>query len=335
MDGLAQQIVDLTRVVTDTADAQPGKPVQIGVLPGFSPGLPATSTLTGSLVGPLSGTLSGVLNTLVDPVTLAVKFSVKKDGMPVAATDFQATPAIGVGASDPLSVAFLLKPPVGEDTTSTEPFHYQIEVSLTVTVEGVTANKTIAVPIDLPAIEIPALLLLGKHANFAVYDGDDAGSLFVMVRASSPLRDLGTVVATVNRLIGTIRTVQSVLDFGSNFIDALSLAATVIGTIPTVFFSIGSCDDLDDHGISFEDDASSLLLVGVKDTKVTLYSDEGFDKGGLDEEHSIFNADEVMVAGIGTGVGLKKIDTFSGLDWQTDPGDGMNDDTASVKWDGI
>ncbi len=344
MIALAQEIVDLTRIVTDAADAQPGKPVHVDVLPGFSPGLPATTTLNGvtlsgslvgTLAGTLTGTLSGVLSTLVDTITLQVKFALKKDGNLVQATDFTATPAIGVADSDPLNVAFLLKPPVGEDTTATEPFHYEIDVTLTVTVEGVTATKTIAIPVDVPAIPIPALLLLGKHANFAVYDGDDAGSLFVMVRASSPLRDLGTLVATVNRLMGLLGTVKTVLDVGSFFIDALGTAATLIGTVPTIYFSVGNAPDLDGDGLSFEGDASSLLLIGVKGTQVTLYNDEGFDKGGIDEEHTVFEVDEQVIAGIATGVGFKRVDTFAGLDWQTDPGDGMNDGASSVRFGGV
>nr|CBJ54385.1 protein of unknown function [Ralstonia solanacearum CFBP2957] len=36
MNDSAQQILNLTRVVTDAADAQFGKPVHIDVLPGFS-----------------------------------------------------------------------------------------------------------------------------------------------------------------------------------------------------------------------------------------------------------------------------------------------------------
>ncbi|PCE34426.1 hypothetical protein [Burkholderia ubonensis] len=346
MANLATQILDLTRVVTDADDAQPGKPVQISVLPGFSSSLPTTTTLngvtlSGALVGALpsslTGTITGVLNTLVDPVTLKVTYQVKKDGMPVATTDFTATPPIAVASvpSDPLNVAFLLKPPVGEDTSATEPSHYQIDVNLTVTVEGVSESKTITVPIDMPAIQIPALLLLGKHANFAAYDGDNPGSLFVMVRASSPLRELGEVVAALNRLMGLLKTVKSVLDVGSVFLDTLGYAATLIGTIPTIYFSVGNTPNLDGEGLSFEDDASALLLIGVKDTKVTLYSDGGFEKGGIDEEYSVFTVDEIAISGIPTGLGLIKIDTFVGLDWQTDKGDHMNDDTSSVRWGGI
>jgi hypothetical protein len=373
MDNVAQQLIDLTRVVTDAAGAAPGKPVHVDVLPGFSTALPTTTTLNGvtlsgsivgTLAGTLTGTLAGVLNTLVEPIQFSVTFSVRKGvdemgggGMMAnkgIGQDYIATPDINVNPNtDPLNAAFLLKPPVGEDTDATPPIHYAIDVTISVMVEGLSASKTLTVPVDVPAVQIPALLLLGKHANFAVYDGDDAGSLFVMVRASSPLRELGTVVATLNRVMGLVGTLKSILDFGSIFIDALGEAAKLIGTVPTVYFSVGNAPDLDGDGLSFEDEASSLLLIGVHNgspvpggadvptvsgvTQVTLYNDEGFDKGGIDEEHTTFSVDEQIIAGIPTGVGVKRIANFTSpqLDWATDPGDHMNDDSSSVRWGGM
>ncbi len=344
MDDLAQQIIDLTRIVTDAPGLQPGKPVNINVLPGFSTALPSTTTLNGvtlsgnlvgALAGTLTGTLTGVLNTLVDPITLSVRFTVKRNGVPVADTEFSAAPAINVAGSltDPFNVAFLLKPPLGEDTQQIDPLHYEIDVTVDVAIEGLHATKTITVPVDVPAIPIPALLILGKHANFAPFDGDDAGSALVMVRASSPLRELGTLVRTVNDLMSTLKTLQSVLDLAGDFIDALGTLASVVSKVPTVFFSIGSCPDFDANGIDFESEATSLLLIGVTGTQITLHSDEGYDQGGLDEETSTFAVDEIMLPGnIPSGVGIKKIDSFVGMHWDTDSGEDLNDSAASVRW---
>lgn len=344
MDDLAQQIIDLTRVVTDAPGAKPGLPVNINVLPGFSTTLPGTTTLNGvtlsgtlvgALAGTLTGTITGVLNTLVDPITLSVRFVVKRNGMQVADTEFSATPAINVAGSltDPFNVAFLLKPPLGEDTTLVPAIHYDIDVTIDIAVEGLHANKTITVPVDVPAIPIPALLVLGKHTDFKVFDGDDAGSLLVMVRASSPLRELGTLVSTINQLMSTLQTLQGVLNLAGDFIDALALLAKLVGTVPTVFFSIGSCPDFDDNGINFESEASSLLLIGVAGTQVTLHSDEGYDQGGIDEETSTFVVDEIMLPGnIPSGVGVKKIGSFVGLKWDTDSGEDLNDSAASARW---
>jgi len=356
-DPVAQQILDLTRVVSDADAAQPGKLVHVNVLPGFSPVLPTTTTILS-----VAQVVTGFQDTLVNPITFSVEFDVKiidEQGNETEAKkgpgqDFIATPDIGLldnnnnRLPDPLNVAFLFKPPIGEDTVATPPIHY---VELTGP-QGIPA--TINVPVDVPALQIPALLLLGKHSEFKVYDGDDAGSLFVMVRASSPLRDLGTVVATLNRVTGIAKTLKSLLDFGSLFIDALGDAASIIGLAPTVYFSVGNASDVDTDAIDFEGVASSLLLIGVHDgstvpqpdgggnvptvkgvTQVTLYNDEGFDKGGIDEEHTTFSVEEQIIAGVHTGLGLLRVDSFSNMDWATDPGDGMNDAMSSVRWGGV
>jgi hypothetical protein len=340
VDDAAQQILALTRVVSDADAAQPGKPVTVEVLPGFSGVVPSTATLNnvnlngalGSL-GALTGAITGKLDSLVAPVTLTVTFAVKRDGQPVAQDEFVASPPIGVAGSDsdPLNVAFLLRPPLTDDTTFVDAFNYEIDVKIHIAVEGLQADKTVTVPVVMPPIEIPALCLLSKHTNFDLIDGDDGGSLVVMVRASSQLRELGTVVATINKVMGLLKTVKSVLDLGSLFLDTLGEVATLIGMMPTVYFSIGNIPDLDDNGISFEDDASALLVIGLKGTQVTLFSDEGFDTGGIDEEHSTFTVNEIMLpGGVGSGIGMLRMDSFG--DWQTDAGDNMNDDTASVRW---
>src|SRR5438309_11115986 len=86
---IAQQIVDATRVVSNAQDARPGVPVNVSVIPGFSPALGTilsgvTSTLAGGTLGTLTGPITGSL--LVDKVTLTVTFSVTKgDGSAIDA----------------------------------------------------------------------------------------------------------------------------------------------------------------------------------------------------------------------------------------------------------
>ncbi len=283
-NALAQAILDLMGAVdTDAADAQVGKPVRINVLPAFN----------SALLSVAAGPLGTVLKTLLNPPKLTVKFDVKKDGVSVSLTDdVNWTPPIllGVGQSV-LDVALLLKPPVGEDTVATAPFHYEIDVTLIVTIDNDTSppSKPITIPVDMPALQIPSLLLLGKLADFNVYgrgdDDDDRGtpgSLFVMVRESSPLRDPGAVVEALNHLIGLIPTLESLLHITelppdpnnpsgppkdpTDFIGALKFAANCVGTIPTVYFCTGNCSAFDDSdkGFGFEHDASSLLLIGVR-----------------------------------------------------------------------
>jgi hypothetical protein len=365
---IAQQILDLTRVVTDADAAQPGKPVRVSVLPGFS-AAPTVSTNFDNvtLTGTLAGTIKGTLDTFVEAIVFKVSVGVRKDvgdagqgGTPAekgVGHDFIATPDVGVNlAGDPLDIAFFLKPPVGEDTVFNEPARYAIDVTLSVKTELLSApvTKIITVPVAVPAVEIPALVLLGSADGFATYDGDGAASLLVMVKASSALRDLGAVVATLNSLMGLARTLESLLVFGGLFIKALSDAADIISRAPTVYFSVGNAPVLDDNGLDIEGVISSLLLIGVHDgsnvqlpdgdgnvptvpgvTQVTLYSDEGFDKDGIDEEHTTFSVEEQVFGGFHTGVGLLRIESFSNMKWASDPGEDMDGATSSVRWGGI
>jgi len=367
LQDLANSIAELTGIATDAGDAQPGKPVHIDVLSGFNSALLAVA----------SGPLGLLLKTLNVQPTLTVQFDIKKkQGMsfvPVNSTEVSSTPPVTLNTlQNEINVAFLLKPPIGEDTNATEPVHYQIDVTLSVAVTPpppTTGTKIISVPLDMPAIQIPSLLLLGKHANFAAYDGDDAGSLFVMVRASSPLRDLGTLVTTLNRLIGLIQTLETVLHFGTGFIDTLGEAASFIGNTPTVYFNIGNCPAFDDgdKGLGFEHDATSLLLIGVRDgsqtvpapntdgnvptvprvTQVTLYSKNDFALTSLDPlheaDHTTFSLDEMVIpahnglGAINTGLGVLRIDNFTNprLGYATESGNDMNDDTQSARWGGV
>jgi len=364
---LAQTILDLTTVVTDAADAQPGKYVHIDVLPGFNSALLSTT----------SSPLGQVLNTLLNPPTLNVQFDVTKDGAP-AGGNASSTPPVTLGAAQALlNVAFLLIPPFGEDTVATEPAHYEIDVTLTVSINGQVVktpppqnqpvSRRITIPVDVPAIQFPSLLLVGKFANFATHEpgGDDPGKLLVMVRASSALRDLGSIVTALNRVAGLVTTLQTFVVFSGNFLSELQLAASLIGAAPVVYFNIGNVHNTDDDGNDFDDDASCLLLIGVTDhtktipqpdnhgnvptvpgvTQVTFFSKGDFNLGlsttDIDAEHTTFSiehTEEIVISGptnIQTGVGIKRIDDFKNEFWATEQGDHMDDNTNSIRWGGV
>lgn len=352
---IAREIIAATRVVSDAADASPGKPVSVSVLPGLSPQVPSNFNLSGTLGGAVGGALTGVLSALVNSVRIRVKYTVLRGGSPADASEFAATPPLDnptdFSEKNPLNVAFLLRPPVGDDTELVDPLDYEIVVDVSVDVEGhelhtgdpanampVGKLPSLTIPVSMPALGIPALLLLSRHSSFNAYDGDDPGQLFVMVRASSPLRDLGTVISTVNKLMSTVKTLQGVLGWAASFADftgALSLVVTAVNTIPTVFFSLGNAHDLGDFG-GFDDEASSSLLVGVAGTQVTLFSQEDFSKstGGIsDNEFAVFTAADIGAGlGITTGVGVDRRDSFG--NWDTDT-DSMNDAAESVRFGGI
>jgi hypothetical protein len=347
---IAQQIADATRVVSDASEATPGKLVHVEIIPGFSPALPTSSTLT-LTVGTL-GALSGAISTLIDSIRIGVKITVTQGGNPATpGVDFIATPALGnTGTScdsatidttgnltttpDPLSLTFLLRPPIGEDINVGMPaLDYVIDINLCINVEGVTLNKDIQIPISVPAIPIPVILVLGKHANFGV--GDDAW-LFVMVQAGSPIKSLDQVITTFNSLARVIRSLEALFSFASDFIHAVSLAATAISTIPSVFFHQGGfVSDMDDAaGSDIDDEASAALIIGLgvgtvgtspnpinvtltgQPTAVTFYSDTGFE-----DDHVTFTVTELLP---GSVLGIAKQLNFSGMHWDTSS-DTIND----------
>ncbi len=330
---IAQQIADATRVVTDATDAAPGKLVHVDILPGFSPALPGTSTLTGTL-GAL-GALSGTLNTLVDSIRIGVKITVKQGANPaVPGTDFIVTPAFSnTGSScdsatidpatshlktkpDPLSLAFLFKPPITEDINVGFPsLDYVIDVNLCINVEGVTLNKDVQIPVSIPPIPIPAILVLGKHANFGT--ADDAW-LFIMVQAGSPIRSLDQVIATFNSIARIMRSLESLFAFAGNFVKALNLVAQAISTIPSVFLHQGGfVSDMDDaSGSDIDDEASAAVIIGLAKntltgtpTSVTFYSDTGFE-----DDHVTFTVTELAPSSI---IGISQQLDFSGMKWDT------------------
>jgi pimeloyl-ACP methyl ester carboxylesterase len=63
------------------------------------------------------------------------------------------------------------------------------------------------------------------------------------VKAASPLRELGSELGTINKLISAIKALPIVLGWGASFADftaALTIAFTAINTVPTLFFRLGN-----------------------------------------------------------------------------------------------
>ena len=235
---------------------------------------------------------------------------------------------------DPLSLTFLLRPPIGEDINVGMPaLDYVIDINLCINVEGVTLNKDIQIPVAVPAIPIPVMLVLGKHPNFGT--GDDAW-LFVMVQAGSPIKSLDQVIVTFNSLARVVRGLEALFSFASDFIDALSLAAKAISTIPSVFFHQGGfVSDMDDAaGSDIDDEASAALIIGLgvgtvgtspnvinvtltgQPTAVTFYSDTGFE-----DDHVTFTVTELLP---GSVLGIAEKLNFTGMHWDTSS-DTIND----------
>ena len=117
------------------------------------------------------------------------------------------------------------------------------------------------------------------------------------------------------------RDTLSFLHFGGNhsFVFARNTSLAVNGG----FFSLGNVKNLGDYG-GFDEEASSLIFLGLADLKMTLYSDEDFDKGGVDEETKQFAVDTVFPPELPL-VGFKIVPNFNGINYDTDSGESIND----------
>lgn len=345
---LASQILDFTRIVTNADTIAPGKPFRVDVIPGVAPALPSVNaridqgqlvatTLTGTIAGNIVGGLTGALRVLPHTATVKVTTTITRDGQAWIAPTAQPSP---------FSFAFLLVPRISAESLASVPTHYEIDVAIDVTVstntdfagttppaEEVTASRTFTIPIDVPSLEIPAVLLLGRHARFAPHDQDKAGWLLVLVRGGSILKSAGDVVRTFSALMQTIRDLQSVLGWGgalAGFTGALEDAVEFINTAPTIFFYAAGARDIGD----FDGEASSSLLIGTAGTRVSFYSQGGFNEGpNFNEEHTVFTLADRGVNGVSTGVGWDHRDDLGNTHWDTDAGENMNDGIESLHFE--
>ena len=297
--------------------------------------------------------ISGVINSLASSVDLGVNYAVRNrdTGDPVSAHEFtQLRRSPALPGSDSLNVSFLFRPPLGDDASFTPALRYSIEITVTVTVRDPTvgtaapstpgsASQTFSVPVDVPALEIPAVLLLGMHPNFDVFGGDpeEAGYVIVMVRAGSPVSSLGGLVQVLKRLLELVRTLQQVLGWGTSttFAQGIERVLSAIANAPTVHFIVGNSPDVAGHILS----ASSIMLIGIQGMTATVYNHWLYNShilGMVDAHEAVVRADPILFGDVPTGVGVSAdrwLD-LSSVNWRTAPRH-MNDQIHSVRFGGI
>jgi len=346
---LARQIVNATRVASDARQATAGKPVTVSVIPGFTNTIPSVVNLTGTSTLPVGG-LSTITETLVPLITrldVTVEYTVTDgDGNPVNSNQFSTNPPLAFplpsGQSHPLQVEFLLKPPIGEDIKRTPALKYIIQVDVTVSVDGNEAStktpplQPLKVPVSIPAIAIPAVLVLVQHS---VGDSDYPGDALCIVRSASPLRTLDLVVKTLNDLAETISTVRDLIGLTgvANPLEGIDGILDVFQRASIVYFSVGGAPDFNEFGGwdvlgfgGFDDEASSAFLFGVTGTQARVWSSEDFSDSDF-HEHSTFTVPDIGLAnGLpAVGFGVFRDDDFG--DWDTDAGDSMQDEIESAR----
>jgi len=338
---LATQIIKSTRVVTDAKQAVAGKPVSVSVVPGFNPSVPSGATL--------AGTLAGTLTPVITAVTITVEYTVKKDGAAVGSGDLSTNPALAAtplpaGETHPLEVDFLFRPPIGEDIARTAAIDYVIEIDVTVNVDGNVAStknpplSPLKLPISIPAVGIPAVLVLAQHSTG---DSNYPGDVLCMVRSASPLRTLDKVVGTLNDVANTLSTVKTLLGFAAaaNPVEGIDAILDVLRKASIVYFAVGGAPDFNEFGgwdtlgfYGFDDEASSALMFGVTGTQARVWSSEDFSDSDA-HEHSTFTVPDIGPVGnppVDVGFGLFRLDDFG--DWDTDSGDSMHDEIESARF---
>ena len=344
LSDLAKQILLLTRVASDAKEAAAGKTVSVSVLPGLSSTLPATQQLAGSIAGTLAGTIAGTLTPLITKIDIKVEYTVtNKAGTPVASGTFSTNPPLPAGQPHPFDVEFLLKPPIGEDIKRTPAIDYIIQVDVTVDIDGHSASTKnppltpFKIPVSIPAIGIPAVLVLAQHS---LGSADYPGDVLCMVRSASPLRSLDKVVETLNTVSNTLSTVKDIVGLAgiANPLDGIDLILDAFQKASIVYFSVGGAPDFNEFGGwdtlgfgGFDDEASSALMLGVTGTQARVWSSEDFSDSDW-HEHSTFTVPDIGVAnGLpAVGFGIYRNDSFG--DWDTDSGDSMNDEIESARF---
>src|SRR5207245_2484180 len=173
--GLAQQILAFTQLNWDPKNPQPGDKVVVGVVPGYFPAIPLTGVIP--LPAPL-GDVSVLLQSAVQSVQVTVQYAVTDgDGNPVTIKSTPISPQPPPFPNAPqLQSILTIPPPFRDELKMGDPLKpFNLVVTITVTVEGVSQNGTITVPLPIPAVPIPGVLLLSADANHQ-------GELFHAVR---------------------------------------------------------------------------------------------------------------------------------------------------------
>ena len=324
---IASEIAVATRVVSDAALAQPGKPVNLSVIADFSPEVAA-------VMSPLTSPLNGI--------NLTVSYSVtREDGQQPSYQQINRR-------SNPLTeVSFLLEPPIGEDTRFTAPIRYHILVTISVSVgTGQPITQTVDVPVSMPALQIPSVALLctrslldvslapGQQEFSGEFTGDPTNleipeigadshdgntNIMVMVEAGSPAKSLSEFVGIINALMETIQDLQSVLDLTGHFFSVLNLIADGINKVPLVFFRAGNWPDMSDPG-GLDEDMRSLVLLGVSRLQLVVCEAEDFD---LSEDHRVFTVKDLDPPLNAVGF---TVQNFKGLNYDISGNESMVDD---------
>jgi hypothetical protein len=207
------------------------------------------------------------------------------------------------GLTGPL-VEFLFKPPIVELVGEPPPtFTWMIRATVTLRVGTVVSDaKQLAVPVEVVALELPVLLALFRHKQFAAFeDPDDPGFVLLVVPADSILKGLtepfNDLMDRLDLALSRLRGLVGI----AGFLTGLTILRHALASQPMVRTRAGNVGDLEDVHMRVEtllgfdflnrdmraaDRVSSLVLMGPCGTRVGCYDDENFS---LDDGEWAFN----------------------------------------------
>ncbi|MFF7534981.1 hypothetical protein ACFZB2_38745 [Streptomyces bobili] len=315
---LANQILAYTSVDANPKSPEPGERMTIETVPGILPFAPADVTGTANFPAPF-GPTGLTFNSLIKAIKFTVKYKVLVNDAEYSQVKLEPlTPAV-LPDSDPLKALLRVGPPLVAEHSAHTPLKVELAAVISVDVEGHTNQKEVKFPLDIPAIPVPAMLVLTGNSK-----------VFVMVRPGSKITDVTLAASQVNSALTALNNVKDLLNWGEPvfklFLDDLSDVLGMLSSGGPVGVAVEQAPNFDDFN-DFDDEADQMALIGPIGTEVRFYSGFDFNElvGGEDEVTRIrLNTD--IGGGVATGFGYARESGWQTTRmWDTDSEDEMDD----------
>lgn len=292
----------------------PGGVLTLPKILNADPTEPQKDLATGipGFLGQLAGTLPIPVQV---PVSVEVTWTVKKNGKVIEPGTEYLAPKGRNGQI--LELVFLASP--GELILGFSPL-VTFEISGTVVVKalGLSSGEIPLPPItlDVPAIlGIPTVLATFRHPDYISDDGSSKGAVFLVVPNHAVLQtahELAPVLDTLRQTITRLQSFQADAVSGNFALLLLGLGTLLdaLDTQPLFQFAVGDVSNVEsfhyvEHdwrvfpprppGGDHPDDASAVILIGVKGNGVQLFGNPGFNDTNEPDHFSIV---------LGTGAGM-------------------------------
>jgi hypothetical protein len=186
----------------------------------------------------------------------------------------------------------------------------ELQVTVSVTVEGNHLEQSFKIPLNIPPIPIPTFLILTGR-----YEEDDPDRVFMLVRTGSHIHGVNEGINTINSLIQMLESVQELLGFASLMVEQLKVARSMTQGLPVAGIEEEAAPNLDDYS-DFDEEPRASFLFGKAGVKVEFFSGEDYNSNvALQAEKSTF----AIPANLGADFGFRHDPDWSILSWDSDP----------------